>query len=52
MGWNRFRKVAYVVLCGGVVIQATGCETLVLPILTNLLTTVLSSALMGGGVPF
>jgi len=51
MGWNRFRKLAYAALCGGVVLQTAGCDTIVATIIANVASAVASEAILTG-IPF
>jgi len=51
MGWDRFRKVVYVALCGGMVFQVAGCDTLVAYVVSNVASSVLTEAILTG-IPF
>lgn len=43
MFWRRLRLIGYVALCGGTLLQtATGCDTIIAPIMSSLLASVVS----------
>ena len=48
MAWNRVRKVAYVVLCGGVVFQTTGCESRLASLASSLISSYVTEAITSG----
>jgi len=43
MAWKRLRKVALVVCCGGMVFQATSCQTQLVSQLVSMASGLLSS---------
>lgn len=48
MTWNRLIKALYILCSGGLVLQTTGCETVVGPAIANLLASVALNFLLGG----
>jgi uncharacterized membrane protein YjjB (DUF3815 family) len=43
MSWNRLRWLAFVTLCGGTVFQTTtGCNEMLAPIVSSLVTSLVS----------
>jgi len=48
MAWKRLRKLAGVILCGGIVLQFTGCQAELASIASSLLSSYLTEAIMSG----
>ncbi len=47
--WYRVRQAALVILTGGVLLQTTaGCEEQLTPLITNIVTSLVINALLGG----
>jgi hypothetical protein len=44
---NRWSRVLFVLLCGGTLLQVTGCETALVSAFGQILLSVISSALLG-----
>jgi hypothetical protein len=43
MTWHKLRMMAFVALCGGTMLQAsTGCDTVMEPIISSLVTAVIT----------
>ncbi len=50
MVWKRLRKATYLALCGSVVFQTAGCESLVASLVSNLVSSYVTEAIMSGFV--
>lgn len=48
MSWNRIWKWLCLLTCGGMVLQTTGCETTIATLAAQLVTSVVTSTLLGG----
>ncbi len=48
MTYQRLRRTLFVLLCGGTVFQAVGCEALVASAASQIVTNVVLSMLLGG----
>ena len=48
MRWNRLRKLMYVALCGGTLLQATGCDAIIESLVVNLASSFVLNALLSG----
>lgn len=48
MLWQKLRTIALVTLCGGTLLQATtGCDSVIAPLLSSIVTTVVTGAVSG-----
>jgi len=50
MRFSRWSRVLFVLLCGGTLLQTTGCETALASAFGQLLLNVVAGALLGAGV--
>ena len=48
MSWDRLWKGLCLLTCGGMVLQTTGCEATLGSLAAQLVTSVVTSALLGG----